>query len=402
MAKLVRPDAFPLLVWDGLSSEDKASVIEIGTDDMPALYEALGIDPPADDRTEGDDVDDKDIPSVDVSAASLGVTFAQKMIGDKELNADLDTFVKASHTVARGPFIILKHLRRIYTADELDNVPVPGTGTKTNPVKGNGRPDYYERPDGKGGTIKGYYTADAAAALPLGKSLRDERDAIKIALVDGKGTRADLALKGKPELEVILGGINNRINNHLKVLRRAIACHHQMVAINLLPGVTCGITMARRKVNGKDAMVEVTEGTQVFTIRHATFQDTLKPVTVNALLRYDPQLAANPPADWEVEAGSYDALIKTAKRAAETPEDGTAEIKGVQMAESYFSRVLNYVEQQDAASAMFKAMKDGKHDTLLQTFGDLMVWTEQNKAEWLKLRPRYNKLTETTSAADAA
>lgn len=403
MATWIRPDAFPLVIWDTLSNEDKESVISIGTDDMPALYDALGIEDPDDRSERDDDLSDKDIPNVDVSAAALGVTFAQKMIADKAINADLETFVNASHTVTRGPFVILKHLRRLYTAEELDSLPVPGTGTKTNPVKGNGRPDYYERPDGKGGTIKGYFTADAAAALPQGKALRDERDAIKIALIDGKGTRADLAAKGKPELEVILGGVTTRIGNHLKVLRKAIACHHQMVAINLLPGASCEITKARRKVNGKDTLVEVSEGTQVFTIRHATFTDTLKPVTVNALLRYDPVLAANPPADWEVEAGSYDALVKTAKRSAETPDDDdTTEIKGVAMAESYLSRWNNFIAGQDNTTAMFKAMRDGKHDTFLQTFGDVMIWTEQHRGEWAKLRPRYNKLSETAPERDVA
>lgn len=319
--------------------------------------------------------------SVMVTDPGISV-LANKLDEDDKAQEEITACIDATMKAKASAVDVYALFRRIYTKDELDAMPYPGTEAKD--VGENQKPDIVKTTDNTGKKITKTWTNDFVSTLRRGKELENKIVDIK---KEQKTPGSVPALKGKGSegLAAELSDATARRNALRNMVKRAISVHHQYEAINAMPLVSI------RWIKGKDGQTVMPDkcGTAkgrpvtgapkpLWMFTTADAGEDGRDFSVTQMLAMDPAKALK-------AGGTLADLVATAATGADTPEGETQlTVDDFVSSVADFSTVLNKRENMALLLTKVAPVKDEDDtsaDDLLESICRL----------YLNLAPIYNK-----------
>lgn len=243
---------------------------------------------------------------------------------DDPFYAELDTCIEAFIKGKTSTVDIFGQFKRTWTKEQFDATPFPGTDK--DDVKGtNYKPDIVEKKAVSGGMVRTVFTDDLVFATTRGKAFQVEMDECTAELkVTGSVKR--LSGKSKQALRDMFNIAKQQRDAMRKMFRGAIALHHQLSAVEMMPKVDVSWIPGTNdkcpvipKTYGGKEMFKVSRSPRPLWLKALEdgkeVPNSGKEISVTQLLAYNPAKALLMP-----EGGTMGNLIDSAKGEPETPE----------------------------------------------------------------------------------
>lgn len=281
-----------------------------------------------------DDMDDEEIVKLltnaeqevaKVAVTDPGISVLVSKIDDT-FSAEIAECVGAAMKNKTTAVDVYAQMKRVYTKDEMDAMPVPGTDK--DHVTGNQKPDKVSTKDQTGKPITKYWWNDFVSATPLGKQYENDIDDVKKEQKTAHSVPRFRGV-GKADLASMLATATAQRNALRSMFKRAGSLHHQWEAIGSMPKVKISwIKGSEKKADGSKACTimpdkfgqakgkPVSGSPKPIWIRPEDDEGGGRDFSVTQVLAFDVPLALK-------NGGTMADLIDTAKTGADTPEGDT-------------------------------------------------------------------------------
>lgn len=301
----------------------------------------------------------------------------QKM--DMEFHKAVKDDIEAVVVSKNSAIHIYSHFRRIYSLDELNSMPIPGT--ELEHVTGNQRPDKTKTKDNTGKPITVVWSNDFVSAMPEGREYEGILDEVAKE-VKAPGSVPRLKGKSKQQLASIKSDANQRRNALRSMVKRAVSLHHQWEAIRSMEKIGINwIAGTKEKYSAyiPEGYGEGDNGDKPTIVTVAPRSIWLFPkddpangrdFSVTQLLAFDVPAAI-------AKGGTMADLVETAGRGAVDASDddnGDGEDMPEDVAMATFSQLVNYLNKRENMANVLRIMTDKKHpehNDWLENMGDL-------------------------------
>lgn len=359
--------------FDGMSDEDKIAFLSKAADTAKA------------------------VAVVDPGISVLVAKFDDDDKAQAELVESIDAIIRNKLNTV----VMYADFKRIYTKEELDSMPYPGTDKDTLWL-GNHKPDIVKTQASTGEEITVQWTHDFVDKMRLGKAYADTLDDIKKE-ENQMGSSSRYKNWGTQDLQSAKSDATTRRNALRSVVKRTIELHHQFEGVNGMPLVNIMWVVARQG-NDKNAIAMPKEfGKDQPTIKVTAAPKNLwitpKDEPMNGKLFSVSQLNQFEIATAIKNGGTMAALTATAKKAPKTPDAAKASGDGSSMtideAYSNTARTCNYFGERPNVAEINKILADPKHK-------DHKDWVQMIGGLWSSIYPlakrvraEYEKANET-------
>lgn len=324
-----------------------------------------------------------------VSVSDPGITALVKKLDPEihqAINDDIEAAIKGKTTAVH----ILSHFRRIYTLDELNSMPVPGT--EVEHVEGtNYKADKIKTKDRAGNPITVIWTNDFVSAMPEGKAYETDIDDVSKEM---KTANSVPRFKGwsKSDLVTLKDDATARRNALRSIVKRTILLHHQWVAVEGMPKI--GLRWIRAKGKDKAISMPTKYGEGEFGEDATLVSASVKPIwiypqeepsegrnfSVTQFLAFDPAMALK-------AGGTMADLVATAGRGSdEEPEgEGDGSDMADDAAQATASMFYNWFNKRENQALVLKKIANRKADA------DGNDWLDLIGSIYLAVKPIYEK-----------
>jgi hypothetical protein len=252
-----------------------------------------------------------------VSISDPGISALVAKINDDDVfSAEIGVCIAAAMKNKTSAVDMYAHLKRVFTKQELDLMPVPGT--EAEHVKDtNAKPDKTKTHDQSGNPITVIWWNDFVSATSWGKEFEN---AIKDAQAEMKTPGSVVSLKGKSQeaLKDIISDNTARRNALRSMMKRGSELHHQFEAVKAMPKLDIKFKRAQGKSKGAIIPVDfgtgkvgdglqVTGGPKPLWLFPKGESELGREISVTQLLNYDIAKALKAP-----EGGTIAELLATA------------------------------------------------------------------------------------------
>lgn len=259
--------------------------------------------------------------------------------------------------------------KRIFTKDELDAMPYPGTD-KDSPYLGNFKPDIVKT-IAKSGPQVGQeitvtWTNDFVSALAIGKQYETIMDNAKKELENGGSVPAYKGW-GKADLKAELSDATARRNALRSMVKRAIELHHMFEGVKGMAKVNIRWIKSKGEDNKKFISMPVGFGEEEPSIKVTRAPKNLwifpegepengREFSVTQLLAFDVATA-------NANGGTLDALIATGRKGKAEGEEKEGD--GVDMTEmeayANMARTINFLNKRENNANVLRILADKSH-----------------------------------------
>lgn len=353
---------------------------------------------------------EKEVAKVSIADPAISA-LAAKVNDDDEFNAEIETCIAAVIKGKTTALDILGHLRRVFTRNELNSMPWPGTTEKT--VKGNDKPDVVETTTANGTAIRKVWCNDFVSALGWGKDFETALDNASKEIKTAGAVPA-LAGKGKKELAAMKSTANQKRNALRSMFKRALETDKQLMAVENMPDVVCefipGTKSAHIKIpaecgTGKFGKTinngeGVTLAPKPFWVYPKGKPSDGRDFSVTQLLGFDVDAAI-------ALGGTMANLVTTAERGAGDGAEGEGDgvDMSIEQATAGLSMQVNFFNKRDNLANVNRVLVDKKNEDradLLENIGDLYLLIapiyRKNKAEYETIKGIANATEEKEEA----
>jgi hypothetical protein len=281
-----------------------------------------------------------------------------------EVRDSIDATVKAKATAVS----LYAQFKRLYTKDEMNGWPYPGTDKETVPA--NHSPDKVKKFTKTGQEIVIVWTNDLVSAMPEGKEFETQIENVK---TEKKAPGSVPALKGKSKKDMadIVAGATQRRNALRNMVKRSIALHHQLEAVIGMPkigftwqkGNFAGIAksvITLPEEYGKGTMgskpVQVTMGPKPIWLYPSDSPSEGIDFSVTQFLNFDVNAAIQ-------AGGSLADLVATSAtgaQEAEGEEEGDGHDMSIDVAQVTFSQAVNFLNVKENVANLRRILADKK------------------------------------------
>lgn len=296
-----------------------------------------------------------------VAVTDVGIT---KLAGKLDAAAlkVIDDNVEAVKVGKISAVTTYAQFKRIYTKDELDSMPYPGT--EIDSLVGNHKPDIVKKKAANGDVVRTVWTDDFVYAMPEGKKWSDELSLIRKEK-GSSGSVPTLKNVGKKDLLAMESDVSSSLNALKAMVRRTIELHHQFEGIKGMPLVGIKwietekakhIVMPEAFGKGSPA-IKVTTSPKSIWIFPEGKSENGKVYSVTQLNSFDIALAI-------ANGGTMDKLTDTAKKGSNDQGEGTNDGSTMTSDEAYsdVNRFINFINRSDNLAQINLILGNKKHE----------------------------------------
>lgn len=328
---------------------------------------------------------------ISVAAATAVVTraetFAVKLAGNAELTTEIEAAIKATDDSKKSTFGIHLTLMDMFTADELKELPEPGSMS--------GQTDNFDRykyTDTNGAKRNGSFWRSMAQSHPVGSRYM----AIIAATVDASKVANAYTSMSEGQRKQHKKDAEGSFNTFLVKMKDAFSAFAAIDRANELPGVVVSYAMDVElddkghivKDDKGEAVMVYADTTQPIRVGHKMKPDVCRYYTIPNFLRLDPAKAT-------LNGGTYEAFITSNNRDVDGPSGDGIEIKTFIQFESAMAGMTNWLEQVKADAKMVKYLigqfKGAGSDARILTAFDLVEMLSI-VTELPEIKTRYEQL----------
>lgn len=295
-------------------------------------------------------IETKAIVSKSVSAIQSEAKRLAQMV-DETFSTQVEQTFEAREIMKRAGLVWLLELRRVYSDEEMDSLPVPGTDTGNNP-------DKYKRSANTGTGERqspvGAFYLDWFDETPMGKHINGQIKAIKDA--KSKAVGADLTLNDNvPKRDAMLNKWEARRTNGVTQVRLAVNIWLKMRSISeYLPNVEVEFL-----TTGEDNNVEVMATTTPIRVYGTVKPHNSYVYSIGSFLQLKPSVAAEKAGNTGDQAAALDA---TTAREPNGPQTYDWSIKDIPSFNYGMSELSNLLDNGKTVTALIVALNKTDSD----------------------------------------
>lgn len=264
---------------------------------------------------------------------------ADKLASNPDLTAEFENAIEVAEENKRTTFAIHLSLRDMFTAEELEALPVFDSKEWERPKDSNMPFDKFKYKDANGTEKTGSFYRLAASKHPIGvahlKVLKE--------ITDSTTVKNQYSAMNESDLRALKRTENAKYETYFTKFRLALSTFSAMKAGNELGTVVVEyVTIPKMddgkivyQQDGKTPVMVFTPDPQCIRVKDKHVPDNSKRFTIPNFLRLDVDVARN-------NGGTYEAYITSNKRSAQTPEGTAIKIEKIEEFEAISAAVAHF------------------------------------------------------------